>query len=582
MMFLPNDGDTVSSGSDGAMARAAIAAAPDGILLVDARGTILMANAAMQTLSGYSASELVGQSVGIFLPPWLRDKHERLVSGYFQRPTARPMGMISHLQLMRSDGRPVSIDIALGTCVADGQSAAVVFIRDMTEMRRLQEDMQYQATHDALTGLANRWLFHQHFRQAIARSERQGQVVGLLLLDLDDFKAINDGHGHAVGDQVLVEVARRLKVCLRAGDTLARLGGDEFIVLLPDIVGRDGACLVADKLLQALAAPCRLGGYELQVAASIGIAMFPGDATDSDTLMRYADMAMYSAKAAGRNAFAPYASHMSQKLEEKVRLHERLKQALIQDGLTLHYQPQIDLQSGRVVGVEALARWHDPELGHIAPERFIAVAEGTGLIHDLGDWVVMAACRQLASWHAQGVAIRVSINLSPQQFRHKDLVERLQKAIVQTDAPAHALELEITESEAITDPDQASEVLQRLQQLGVTVALDDFGTGYSSLSYLRDLPVARLKIDRAFVRHIATRQSDATLVQAVIRLAHTLGLPVVAEGVETQEQLAFLQRHRCEACQGWLFSRAVAPDAVEAMWRAQSSAPLWSHLHHGH
>ena len=571
-MTPPHDLTGVLGVSDASMERTVISAAPDGILLVAADGTILMANPAIEAISGYAADDLVGRSIGIFLPPWLRDKHDGLVRSFFHRPSARPMGMVNHLQLMRSDGHPVSIDIALGSCEAQGEPAVVVFIRDMTEMRRLQEDIQHQATHDSLTGLANRWMFGQHLHQAMARSQRHGQPLGLLLLDLDDFKAINDGHGHAVGDQVLVEVARRLKACLRGGDTLARLGGDEFTVLLPEVAGREGARQVADKLLRALALPCRLHGYELHLAASIGIALYPDDAPDGDTLMRYADMAMYSAKDAGRNTYAVYASRMGRLLEEKLRLHERLKLALGQGGLSLHYQPQVDVVSGRMVGVEALARWHDPELGEISPERFIAVAVGTGLIHELGEWVMLTACRQLARWHAGGIPVRVSVNLSAQQFRRRDLVERLQRLMADTGVPVQALELEITESEAMSDPQQARELLLRLRTLGVAVALDDFGTGYSSLSYLRDLPVARLKIDREFIRHIAERAADATLVRAVIGLAHTLGLPVVAEGVETGEQLAFLREHGCEACQGWLFSRAVPPEAIEALWFAQDGA----------
>ena len=419
-MTPPHDFPDLLSLPDGAMERIAISAAPDGILLVSADGTILMANPAMEAISGYSADDLVGRSVGIFLPPWLRDKHDGLVRSFFHRPSARPMGMVSHLQLMRSDGRPVSIDIALGNCEARGEPAAVVFIRDMTEMRRLQEDIQHQATHDMLTGLSNRWMFGQHLNQAMARAQRHGQPLALLLLDLDDFKAINDGHGHAIGDQVLVEVARRLKTCLRGGDTLARLGGDEFTVLLPEVAGRDGARQVADKLLRTLALPCRLHGFELHVAASIGIALFPDDAPDADTLMRYADMAMYSAKDAGRNTYAVYASRMGHALEEKLRLHERLKHALAQGGLTLHYQPQVDVVSGRLTGVEALARWNDPELGEVSPERFIAVAVGTGLIHDLGEWVMRTACNQLAHWHASGMPLRVSVNLSAQQFRRRE------------------------------------------------------------------------------------------------------------------------------------------------------------------
>ena len=548
-----------------ALALAALEAAPDGILIVDDTGTILKANPATELLTGYSPDELTGQSVSMFLPQHMRSKHNHLVKSFFLHPVSRPMGMVSLLQLQRKDGLPVPVDIALGHCTMDDRSAAVVFLRDMTEMKRLQDDMHYQATHDGLTGLVNRWMFMQHFEQAIQRARRSGRTMALLLLDLDEFKDVNDSHGHAAGDQALVEVARRLRSGLRAGDVIARLGGDEFTVLLPDVPSMDHVLQVALKLQRSLSARCQLKMGEVSLGASIGIAAFPDDAQDSGTLMRFADMAMYAAKAHGRGTHAMYKPEMSEALIQRSQMHERLKRAVETQALELHYQPQVDVSTGSIVGVEALLRWHDPELGNVSPDRFIPVAVSTGLIHPLGDWVLETACRQAAEWDDNGTPVRVSVNLSTQQFRKTQLPTRLQQLLDQYGTRAELIELEITETEAMADPETAHQVFDRLCALGFSIALDDFGTGYSSLSYLRQLPVSRLKIDREFIRQVMHNDHDAVLVRAVIAMAHTLGLPVVAEGVEDAAQLAFLRNNGCESYQGWLFAKAVPAADISRM-----------------
>ena len=548
-----------------ALALAALEAAPDGILIVDDTGTILKANPATELLTGYSPDELTGQSVSMFLPQHMRSKHNHLVKSFFLHPVSRPMGMVSLLQLQRKDGLPVPVDIALGHCTMDDRSAAVVFLRDMTEMKRLQDDMHYQATHDGLTGLVNRWMFMQHFEQAIQRARRSGRTMALLLLDLDEFKDVNDSHGHAAGDQALVEVARRLRSGLRAGDVIARLGGDEFTVLLPDVPSMEHVLQVAQKLQRSQSARWQLKMGEVSLGASIGIAAFPDDAQDSGTLMRFADMAMYAAKAHGRGTHAMYKPEMSEALIQRSQMHERLKRAVETQALELHYQPQVDVSTGSIVGVEALLRWHDPELGNVSPDRFIPVAVSTGLIHPLGDWVLETACRQAAEWDDNGTPVRVSVNLSAQQFRKTQLPTRLQQLLDQYGTRAELIELEITETEAMADPDTAHQVFDRLCALGFSIALDDFGTGYSSLSYLRQLPVSRLKIDREFIRQVMHNDHDAVLVRAVIAMAHTLGLPVVAEGVEDAAQLAFLRNNGCESYQGWLFAKAVPAADISRM-----------------
>lgn len=565
------------TGTHDGLARSIIASAPDGIMLVGRDGRILLANDAMLHISGYAPHALVGQPVEIFLPQELHARHRaNMGASQAGQHARRPMGTVDNLTLLRSDGDSVPVDIALSQCTVDGETTTVVFVRDMTGMKRLEHRMLHQATHDVVTGLFNRWMFNQQLAQALNQAQRQERMLALLLLDLDDFKSINDGYGHAIGDKVLVEVATRLRRVLRSADTLARLGGDEFIVLLPELSEPADAQRVAQKLGSVLSAPCTVDGYEVHLGGSIGIVFYPDDAHDAQTLLRYADMAMYRAKAAGRGTYAVYSASMGQQMEEKVLLHDRLKLALDHAALQLHYQPQIDVTSGAVVGVEALLRWTDELLGDVPPSRFIPVAESTGLILPLGNWVLNTACQQAADWARAGHPVRVSVNLSARQFRQPRLADWLGERLAEFGTPPALLELEITESEAMTDPQQTKEQLHKLCALGIGVALDDFGTGYSSLAYLREFPVSRLKIDRAFIALITERDSDAMLVRAVLALAKTMQLQVVAEGVEQEAQLAFLRAHGCDYYQGWLFSKAIpAADMTRMLRAAPATQTSW-------
>ncbi len=553
-----------------ALALAAVNASPDGILMVDRGGTIVMANAAMEVICGYSCEELCGQAVSIFLPPAVRDMHAHQLQAYFRTPSNRPMGRGQDFRIMRKDGSLTAVAIALGHTDVSG-GTAVAFVRDISDVRGLEARIHFQATHDTLTGLANRWLFGQQLEQAIAVSERTGQSFALLLLDLDDFKAVNDGYGHAAGDRLLVEAARRLKGALRAGETVARLGGDEFTVVLPSIATPQEVEQVAAKLLDVLCLPYRMHGFDLAFSASLGIAVYPRDARDAATLLRYADMAMYHAKNSGRVSYAFYAHHMGWRMEEKLQLREQLKIALDSDGLELHYQPQVSVATGEVEAVEALLRWTHPQLGEIPPGRFIPVAEATGMILALGAWVLDRACRQIAAWTADGLPLRVAVNLSTQQLRQVDLVEQVERSLARHGARADLLEIEVTESEAMADPEQARQVLWRLQRLGICITLDDFGTGYSSLAYLKHLPVSRIKIDREFLRPLLRSPEDAALVRAIVALAQTLDLRVVAEGVESDEQLLLLARYGCDTYQGWLFSKAVAAHRIAELLHSAPS-----------
>ena len=561
-----------------------IDSAPDGIVAVDVEGRIFLANESLCRMTGYSLNELLGQRIDLLMPPALRAHHPGKVASFFRKPHARAMGEVSRLAVCRKDGSALAVDISLGHAQRQGQPCAMAFIRDVSGVRALQAQIDFQATHDRLTGLSNRWSFHEQLVQAIEHNRHTGQVLAVLLVDLDDFKAVNDGHGHAVGDEVLKAVALRLRSALPSTGTLARLGGDEFTVLLRDLADPAEAAQVARQVLTVLEQPFLVQHLSVRTGASVGVACVPQDADNADDLMRFVDMAMYQAKDNGRGVFCAYAPSMSYRLAEKLLLHERLKFALEHNQLTLHYQPQIDLPHGQVVSVEALLRWHDPELGDVSPERFIPVAESTGLMLALGDWVLDAACQQAAQWHHMGLNLRVAVNVSAQQFRQRDWVERVGFLLRHWQVPPHLLELEVTESVAMTDADQAGTMLNQLTALGVSVALDDFGMGHSSLAYLRDLPVSRLKIDRSFIRGVTHSDSDAVLAQAVMGLASTLGKTVVAEGVETPEQLDFLCQHGCETYQGWLFSKAVrAQDIPALLLRRQASAACMFTPHgHGH
>ena len=539
-------------------------AAPDGILLIDPQGRILVSNSAMGLISGFSAEELRGQPVEILLPEALHAQHRGDLQQFFQQPRRHNMGQGRILWLQRKDRVQIPVDIALGSFLRKGQPLVAAFVRDVTDMRRMEERMQYQATHDTLTGLGNRWAFQQHLQECMQQAQVTGEPSALLLLDLDNFKAINDGYGHPAGDHVLQEVAKRLKAVLRSQGWLARLGGDEFAVLLPH-ADADVAAQWAEQILHAMQAPCAWGQVQLEFGTSIGVALSPLDARDPPSLMRCADMAMYRAKERGRGNFVFYEESMGHAMAEKVLLSERLRLALGYGGIQLHYQPQIETATGKVCGVEALLRWTDPVLGEIPPDRFIPVAESSGLILGLGSYVLDAACRQIRAWMDQERPVRVAINLSPQQLRQHNLVDQVRAALVLHQVPAHWLELEVTESQAMQDPEHACRVLGELAELGVGLALDDFGNGHSSLAYLQFLPVRRLKLGKDFMR--AGRLRDK-LLGAMVQLCHALELDMVAEGVETEAQRAQLEKLGCRCYQGWLSSKALSASQFDA-WRVQ-------------
>ena len=437
------------------------------------------------------------------------------------------------------------------------------FISDITERKLAEERLAHLAQFDPLTGLPNRTLLHDRLSQTVAQSQRQGRQAAMLFVDLDRFKLINDTLGHHVGDLLIAEVARRLLRCVRAGDTVGRISGDEFGVVLADLAHADDAALVAQKVLDALAAPYHLAGSEAFTSASIGIAVCPGDGMHAEDLLRSADMAMYRAKESTRNAYCFFTPEMNQRASARMQLNNDLRHAVERREFVLHYQPKVDLVSGRMQGMEALLRWNHPARGLVSPAEFIPALEDSGLILPVGEWVLEEACAQLSRWQAAGLEpVPVAINLSAKQLRRRDLDDVVARALAAAGVAPALLELEITESSLMDDPEQAVRLLGSLRRQGVRISVDDFGTGYSSLSYLTRLPLSALKIDRSFVRDAMTRPEAASIVRAIIDMAHNLRFTVIAEGVETEQQVAFLRQHACDQAQGFLYGRPSGADQV--------------------
>jgi diguanylate cyclase (GGDEF)-like protein len=445
----------------------------------------------------------------------------------------------------------------LTAALAEMQAANLSLHEALAEVRMAEEKIKDLAYHDPLTALPNRLVFTDRLALAVNQAQRQGSRLAVLFLDLDHFKVINDSLGHSLGDRLLQEVAARLTGCLRAGDTVARLGGDEFTLLLPGVQGPAEAERVASKVLDTLREPYRLEGRELFATASMGISLYPDDGEDADTLVRNADAAMYRAKEQGRDSYRLYAPRMNELATERLALESAFRRALANDELVLHYQPLVEIESGRLHGVEALLRWRHPERGLLWPSDFLAMAEASGLILPVGPWVLRTACAQAQAWHGQEMReLRMAVNVSARQFQQPDLAEHVRRALRETGLPAPCLELEITETNAMHNTEATLHTFAQLKALGVRISIDDFGIGYSSLGTLKRLPIDALKIDRSFIRDITTDPDNAAIVTAVIAMAHTLKLQVVAEGVDTEEQLAFLRGHGCDLMQGHLFGPA--------------------------
>jgi diguanylate cyclase (GGDEF)-like protein/PAS domain S-box-containing protein len=535
--------------------------APCAIFIYQGEG-FRYANPAMASISGYSREELTDMSFWDTVHP---DFRETVRDRGLARQRGEELPDNYEFKIVRKDGEERWVDFSAGAIEIGGRAAALGTAFDITERKRAEEQIKNLAYHDALTGLPNRLLFNDRLTVAVAQAHRTAQRLAVLFLDLDRFKIINDSLGHTLGDRLLQGVAERLQSCVREGDTVARLGGDEFTLLLPGIMRAIDAAKVAEKILDVLKQPYTVEGSELFVTASIGISLYPEDGVDAESLVKNADTAMYRAKEQGRDNYQLYTPAMNARAVERLALENSLRQALARKELLLHYQPLLDLGTGRVHGVEALLRWQHPERGLVPPSDFISIAEVTGLILPMGFWILRTACAQARAWHDLGHPnLTVAVNLSARQFSQPDLGGQVKQALEETGLPARYLDLEITETNAMQNAEATIHTLRELKALGVRVSIDDFGIGYSSLNYLKRLPIDTLKIDQSFVRDITTDPDDAAIATAVIALAHTLKLKVVGEGVETEEQLAFLAARHCDRMQGYLFSKPLPPAECEA------------------
>ena len=533
----------------------------DAVMSTDISGQVTYLNAIAESLTGWSKDEAIGHPLEDVL---------RIVNGATRETAANPMALAirenkivaltPNCILIRRDGVESAIeDSAAPIHDRRGQvTGAVMVFHDVSVARAMILKMSYLAQHDSLTDLPNRVLLNDRLTEAIALSSRHERKLAVLFLDLDRFKHINDSLGHIVGDRLLQSVGRRLFTCVRSSDTVSRQGGDEFVVLLWEVKHAKDAAIAAEKILQALREPHLIDQHELHITGSIGIVTYPDDGTDAETLMKKADFAMYHAKETGRDSYQFFKSEMNVQAIERQSLEGSLRHAIERQELLLYYQPKINLATGGMTGVEALIRWHHPQRGLVPPGQFIAIAEECGLIVPIGRWVLSEACRQARAWQVAGLPpMCVAINISSVELRAPGFASGVRAILRETGLEPRYLELELTETFLMQDSRSTAEVLKELKEIGVLLALDDFGTGYSSLSYLKRFPIDAVKIDQSFVRDLTTDPDDAGIVTAVIAMGRSLHMRVVAEGVETREQLEILQEHGCPQGQGYYFSRPV-------------------------
>jgi diguanylate cyclase (GGDEF)-like protein/PAS domain S-box-containing protein len=543
--------------------RALVLGCPDGIAIV-AAGRIVFANAALARLLATDDEDaLVGASIFEALDPERQEALAERIEAALRQGVRS--GFVEE-RLLRRDGTIVHAELAVVPFADHGPPSVQVAVRDVSDRKRSEEQMTALAYRDALTGLPNRRLFNDRLGIALAQARRYRHRLAVVFVDLDRFKPVNDTLGHAAGDELLKAVAERLSACIRLGDTVARLAGDEFTLLLPGIHYAEDVAKVADKLGEAMRRPFQIREHELHMSASGGISIYPDDGQDAQTLLTNADIAMYRAKQQGRDNFQMYSPSMTRRALDPGALAEKLRGALVGNQMALHYQPTLDPATGRIVGTEALLRWQHPELGLVFPKDFLSVADYTGLILSLGPWALERACAQLRAWQERGPReLYVAVNLSAYELQQPDLLGHMEGVLRETGLDPATLHLEIPEGYAMQDLERTIETLRALKALGVSITIDGFGTGFSSLARLRRLPIDTLKMDLSYVRGATTDADDASLVTAVIAVAHSLKLKVVAQGVETEAQVDLLRSLQCDAVQGYIWSPPVPAEACERL-----------------
>lgn len=537
--------------------------ARDIILFVRLDGRLIEANEAAVQTYGYTREELLSLSIGNLRAPGTESTIDKEIK------QAAATGILLETIHRRKDGSTFPVEVSSRSTVICNELVLLSIIRDITDRKRAEEIINHLAYHDPLTDLPNRLLFYDRLNLALKQARRNNQSLAIMFLDLDRFKFVNDTMGHPVGDKLLQEVARRLKSCVRASDTLARMGGDEFTLLLQQITDATDAVKIAGKITQSLKQPWYMGNLEFHITTSIGIALYPNDGLDAETLMKHADVAMYRAKEQG-DGYRFFNQSMNEQALQRLSMEQALRKALERDEFAVHYQPLVDTQLGKIIGAEALLRWEHPEKGLISAADFVPLAESNGMIIDIGKWVLEVACRQIKDLQSAGFDIPLTVNLSPHQLRHKDMIRVVSAALSDTGINPNRLWLEITEGAAMQDVEFTVELLSELKDMGCQIAIDDFGTGYSSLNYLKRLPITTVKIDRSFVRDINTNREDAAIVGAIIVLARNLKMKLIVEGVETDEQRIFFENQQCFWMQGFLFSRPVPSGEFMTLLKKQN------------
>jgi diguanylate cyclase (GGDEF)-like protein/PAS domain S-box-containing protein len=544
----------------------------EGMAITDATGNILGINRTFSSITGYHAHEVIGHNPKI-LSSGRQSPEFYAAMWQAIRSVGRWQGEIWN---KRRDGSiyPQWLNVSQ---VTDDQGTVTNYVgvfSDISERKSAEEQILHQLYYDRLTSLPNRMLLNDRLRQVLAQTKRQPlKRFAVMHLDLDRFKIVNDSMGHDAGDQLLQQAAHRIRGCLRESDTVARVGGDEFTIVLSDIHGAQDARDTAQRILAAFKQPCSVGQLDVFVYLSIGISIYPEDGNTTDALLRHADMAMYRAKHIGGSWFELYHAGIGQQASERLTIETAMHKAIERGEFMLNYQPQVDMCSGRIASCEALIRWRHPELGLIPPGRFIPLAEETGLILTIGEWTLRTACQQAKAWENSGTPLRIAVNLSARQFHQSDLAQLLEQLLQEFDLSPALLELELTEGTIMEDTPRTLATMERLHAMGIPLSIDDFGTGYSSLSYLKRLPIQILKIDQSFVRDIGTDPDDRAIVTAVIALAHSMKLKVIAEGVEQPEQLTFLRAHGCDTAQGYFFGKPMEAEILSALLDAEQTWP---------
>lgn len=543
----------------------------DAILMIDETGRVTFWNKAAETMFGYSREETLGKDLAeLIIPARLRDAHNNGLRAFQSTGQGPAIGKLLELPALRRDGSEFIAEHSISAVRLEGKWHAVGVLRDITERLQAREKLHHLTYHDGLTGLPNRALLLDRLQQSLIDAGRHKRVVAALWLDMDNFKNVNDSLGIENGDRIIRAMAERLQGCVRPGDTVARVGGDEFCIVLADLAHENDVAEIIRKTLDNLSVPHRMEDQELNLSVTIGVSLFPRDAMEPEVLLKNADTAMYHAKQRG-DSYYYYSPDMTAIATERLALENDLRHALERRELFLHYQPQVDLHTGLVTGVEALLRWRHPKHGMVSPAKFIPLAEDTRLILPIGEWVLREACAQARAWQDAGLpSLRMGVNLSVRQFRQPDIAGTVRRILDKTGLDPKRLDIELTESTLVQDPGAVAEILAGLETLGVQISIDDFGTGYSSLSYLKRLPIDILKIDQSFVRNVTSDLDDASIVIAIITLAHALGIQTIAEGVETREQAQFLRKHGCEAMQGYYFSKPVEAGALAALLHRQA------------